>query len=56
MKDFLPEIGDHETTTFPELAKRRLLLGYKSSDYWKGIDTVKDMNEFAGDKKSLLNV
>ena len=52
IKDFLPDTGDHETTTFPELAKRGLICGYKSVDYWRGIDTVKDLNEFTIDKKN----
>ena len=56
VKHYLPDKGDHETTTFPELAKRKLMQGYKSHDYWKGIDTVKDLNEFSSDKKYLLLV
>ena len=54
VKKHLPEIGEHETTTFPLLAKKGSLFGYKSLDYWKGIDTVKDLNEFAFDKRSVL--
>ena len=53
LKNQLPDIGDHETETFPILAKERKLYGYKSNDYWKGIDTVKDLNEFAVDTKNL---
>lgn len=52
-KNFLPDIGDHETTTFPELAKRKLIFGFKSEVYWKGIDTIKDLNEFASDRKLI---
>lgn len=40
-----PEEGDHEDSTFPELAKQRRLLGYKTEYFWKAVDTVKDMNE-----------
>jgi NDP-sugar pyrophosphorylase family protein len=43
----LPEIGDHETTVFPELASQGKLFGFKSNAYWKPIDTVKDVNEAA---------
>lgn len=43
----LPEIGDHETTVFPELALQGKLFGFKSNAYWKPIDTVKDVNEAA---------
>ncbi|MBI3590063.1 MAG: nucleotidyltransferase family protein [Candidatus Melainabacteria bacterium] len=46
VKKYLPDRGDHETTTFPQLAKEKLMFGYKSMDYWRGIDTVKDLNEF----------
>lgn len=53
VKKYLPDIGDHETTTFPELAKKGLIHGYKSQDYWKGIDTVKDLNEFIHEKKMM---
>jgi len=53
MKDYLPDQGDHEVATFPELAKRKLLFAHKSTDYWRGIETVKDMNEFALDSKVL---
>ena len=52
VKKHLPDKGDHETTTFPELAKKGLMFGYKSHDYWKGIDTVKDLNEFSSDRKN----
>jgi|SRR3989338_1523622 len=51
VQDYLPETGDHEITTFPELAKKKLLQGYKSLDYWRGIDTIKDLNEFVSDAK-----
>ena len=43
----LPEIGDHETAVFPELAARGKLFGFKSNQYWKPIDNVKDVNEAA---------
>ncbi|MBI2996186.1 MAG: nucleotidyltransferase family protein [Candidatus Melainabacteria bacterium] len=46
IKKYLPDKGDHETTTFPELASKKLLYGYKSIDFWRGIDTIKDLNEF----------
>lgn len=56
MKDYLPDIGDHEMTAFQELSKRRLLYAFKSQDYWKGIDTVKDLNEFASESKALDSI
>ena len=41
----LPERGDHETTTFPELAAEGKLFGYRSRAYWRTIDTFKDLTE-----------
>ncbi len=43
----LPQIGDHETTVFPQLAAQKKLFGFKSRAYWKPIDNVKDVNEAA---------
>ncbi|MFI1092306.1 NDP-sugar synthase [Streptomyces sp. NPDC020917] len=41
----LPDKGDHEDSTFPDLAQEGLLVGYRISGYWRGIDTVKDVIE-----------
>jgi len=41
----LPDIGDHETTTFPQLASEGKLFGYKSSAYWRPVDSIKDLSE-----------
>jgi NDP-sugar pyrophosphorylase family protein len=41
----LPDKGDHEDSTFPQLAKEGRLIGYRLSGYWRGIDTVKDVME-----------
>jgi NDP-sugar pyrophosphorylase family protein len=40
-----PEAGDHETTTFPALAAERRLGAYKSTAYWRAVDTAKDLSE-----------
>lgn len=42
--DMLPDIGDHETETFPKLSPKEFLV-YKSEDYWRGVDTIKDLTE-----------
>ncbi len=42
---YLPDKGDHETTTFPELAKQGRLFCVKSKALWMPVDTVKDLNE-----------
>ncbi|GII84420.1 guanyltransferase [Sphaerisporangium siamense] len=41
----LPEKGDHEDTTFPQLAVDKRLAAYKINGYWRGVDTIKDVNE-----------
>src|SRR3989338_1493329 len=56
VKQYLPDKGDHENTTFPLLAEKKLLYGYKCLDYWKGIDTIKDLNEFAADKRNNISL
>jgi NDP-sugar pyrophosphorylase family protein len=41
----LPEKGDHETTTFPQLADTGRLYGFKSEAYWRPVDSMKDLAE-----------
>ncbi|MDX2817874.1 nucleotidyltransferase family protein [Streptomyces sp. PA03-5A] len=45
----LPERGDHERTTFPQLARERRLAGFPlpQGAYWRAIDTAKDLAEAA---------
>ncbi|UQX02254.1 nucleotidyltransferase family protein [Streptomyces sp. RerS4] len=45
----LPDLGDHERTTFPRLARERRLAGYPlpQGAYWRAIDTAKDLTEAA---------
>lgn len=40
----LPDEGDHEIETFPKLPSNRFQV-FKSTDYWRGVDTVKDLTE-----------
>jgi NDP-sugar pyrophosphorylase family protein len=51
--DRLPEKGDHETTTFPELAAEGTLFGYPSNAYWRSVDTFKDLSEAAKELPAL---
>ncbi|MFB6810464.1 NDP-sugar synthase [Streptomyces sp. NPDC056387] len=41
----LPDVGDHERTTFPRLARERRLAGFPlpQGAYWRAIDTAKDL-------------
>jgi NDP-sugar pyrophosphorylase family protein len=49
IRDLLPERGDHEDTTFPELVAQGRLLGYPTRSYWRPADTIKDVNELQRD-------
>lgn len=44
LESLLPDEGDHEIETFPKLSSERFLV-FKSTDYWRGVDTVKDLTE-----------
>lgn len=48
-----PDLGDHEDTTFPELAAEGSLLAFRSTAYWKAVDTVKDLTDAAKELASL---
>lgn len=54
LRDRLPERGDHETTTFPELAQAGLLGAFQTRAYWRGVDTIKDVNEVASELQHRL--
>jgi NDP-sugar pyrophosphorylase family protein len=41
----LPDIGDHETTTFTRLVQTGQLLGVKSTEFWIGIDSFVELRE-----------
>lgn len=53
MQQLLPDIGDHETETFPKLDKDKFRV-YKSHDYWRGVDTVKDRNDAEKEIKEIF--
>ena len=44
IEPLLPDEGDHEIETFPKLPSERFVV-FKSTDYWRGVDTVKDLIE-----------
>ena len=41
----LPELGDHEQGTFPDLAAAGKLTAYRFRGYWTSIDSFKDLRE-----------
>jgi NDP-sugar pyrophosphorylase family protein len=43
--DELPDLGDHETETFPRLAQAGQLAAMKSRSFWRSVDSFKDLNE-----------
>jgi NDP-sugar pyrophosphorylase family protein len=43
LRDVFPDKGDHEELTFPALAREGTLLAFKSEQFWRAVDTVKDL-------------
>ena len=41
--ELLPDVGDHEDSTFPQLATAGKLGAHRIDGYWRGIDTPKDI-------------
>jgi len=41
----LPELGDHETETFPQLAQAGKISALKSRAFWRSVDSFKDLRE-----------
>ena len=41
----LPERGDHETETFPHLARQGSIAAYPTRDFWRSVDSFKDLRE-----------
>lgn len=48
-----PDKGDHENSTFPLLSQQGRLFGFRSTSYWKAVDTVKDLLEASKELKEL---
>ena len=41
--DRFPDVGDHETTTFPELAAAGRIAGLRSDSFWSSVESLKDL-------------
>ncbi len=54
IQKLLPDVGDHETETFPKLPKEKFLV-FKSEAYWRGVDTVKDLTEAEKEVKIIFS-
>lgn len=45
MGPLLPEIGDHEVLTFPDLAEEGHIAAFQSRGFWRSVDSFKDLRE-----------
>ena len=45
IRDLLPELGDHETTTFPALAEAGRMSAVSTDAFWRSVDSPKDLRE-----------
>ncbi|MBI2334877.1 nucleotidyltransferase family protein [Candidatus Daviesbacteria bacterium] len=54
IEPLLPDEGDHEIETFPKLPQERFIV-FKSTDYWRGVDTVKDLTEAEKEVKEIFS-
>ena len=52
--DLLPDRGDHEETTFPQLAKAGSLIAHRSKAFWRTIDTAKDLGELRSELEGIF--
>ena len=41
----LPDLGDHEVETFPQLAQAGRISALKSRSFWRSVDSFKDLRE-----------
>jgi len=54
VRELLPDVGDHEEITFPELAEKGQLQAFQTRAFWKAVDTVKDLNELNAEMEKLF--
>ena len=45
VRDLLPDLGDHETTTFPDLAQAGRMSALETDRFWRSVDSFKDLHE-----------
>jgi NDP-sugar pyrophosphorylase family protein len=45
IETLLPEIGDHETETFPALARQKKLAALTSSAFWTSVESAKELRD-----------
>jgi len=49
IEPLLPDIGDHETTTFQDLAKEGRLSAFHSENMWTSVESPKDLSDLTSD-------
>ena len=50
----LPKRGDHELTTFPQLAEEGKLNAFRFNAFWRSIDTVKDLVDIQSEADQIF--
>ena len=45
IRELLPEVGDHETATFPELAAAGRMSAVLTGAFWRSVDSPKDLQD-----------
>ena len=45
IRDLLPKLGDHETSTFPALAAAGRMSAVSTDAFWRSVDSPKDLRE-----------
>lgn len=56
IRDLLPQVGDHETTTFPALAAAGRMSAVPSDRFWRSVDSMKDLREAAEHLENKLAI
>ena len=54
IRDLLPELGDHETSTFPALAAEGRMSAVSTGAFWRSVDSPKDLREAEEHLSSLV--
>lgn len=54
VETLLPDQGNLEDSTFPQLAREQRLAAFKSRAYWRSVDTVKDLSEVTKELEKRL--
>ena len=56
IRDLLPAVGDHETTTFPRLAEEGRMSAVGTDKFWRSVDSFQDLQEVERHLTSRITV